>query len=158
MFYKESGLKFGNVKYEYESARRNRTILKKERYQYALLIATALKKDIPMVWMDSASFNAWSQRKRIWCKSFDPIRLPRQSKRFKGVTLWGCLGRCLDHTVFMTSSSTNQEDYRKFITKIAEAIKPEYKGKEVWLCADNHSAHINRVSIDHAQKYFTLAH
>ena len=93
-----------------------------------------------MVWMDSSSFNAWTQRKRIWCNSNDPVKLPRQPKRHAGVTLWGALGRCLNKAVFKTSDSTNQEDYRDFITQVANEVKDEFKGREILLCLDNHSA------------------
>ena len=43
-------------------------------------------------------------------------------QRLKSITLYGAIGRCLRHPVFMFAKSTDEESFRDFLAEIARGL------------------------------------
>ena len=86
--------------------------LNKDRVRFALTLATILRRGDPVVYFDECSLNAWTKRKRVWAPKDYPMELALHWKRFKGVTLYGCIGHTIKGKAFLqTHKSTNKIDF-----------------------------------------------
>lgn len=74
------------------------------------------------------------------------------SKRLKGVTLYGAIGTCIDKAVFMTGRSTNTEEFVQFLKKIVAEKKPT--DKLPYFVYDNAPAHISNLAKPILQESF----
>jgi len=58
------------------------------------------------------------------------------------VTLYGAIGSCLKHPVFMTAASTNSESFELFMESVAASIREGIVKPHVII--DNHRAHYSK--------------
>ena len=61
------------------------------------------------------------------------------NKRHSGVTLYGAIGKCLKHAVFMTAASTNSVSFLEFLENVVQAFRAS--DNKPYLIVDNHRAH-----------------
>lgn len=47
------------------------------------------------------------RNRRTWSYDDERVQAPISNTRFSGTTLFGAIGKCLKHSVFMTAESTN---------------------------------------------------
>ena len=81
-----------------------------------MTLATILRRGDPVIYFDETSLNAWTKRKKVWAPKDNPMELALHWKRFKGVTLSGCIGHVIKGKAFFkTSKSTNNVDFKEFI-------------------------------------------
>ena len=52
------------------------------------------------------------------------MRLPLPSQRHCGLTIYGAVGNCLTHPVFLMGQSTNILEFVQFATQLAQAVDP----------------------------------
>jgi fucose 4-O-acetylase-like acetyltransferase len=72
-----------------------------------------------------------------------PVIVPLNPSR-TGITVYGGIGNCLIHPVFMTAESTNKEDFVKFIKKNCLIILT--LDRETFFVLDNHRAHHSKIA------------
>ena len=94
--------------------------------------------------MDETSFHSWLKKAKTWAKKDVQVNHIQRHRRFKGVTVYGAIGHCLKNHVFMTATSTNKEDFKKFMQKVFDNLKIGISLPIVVM--DNHSAHKSLMS------------
>ena len=97
------------------------------------------KRDI--VYIDETTFNFHLRNRRTWSYNDERVAKPISNTRFQGVTLYGAIGKCLKHPVYMTAESTNGTSFQLFAESICSALKEEVDSQVLLL--DNHAAHMN---------------
>jgi len=76
---------------------------------YLARVITVEKSEI--VYMDETTFNFHLRNRRVWSYNDERIEKPISNTRFSGVTLFGAIGKCLKHPVFMTAESTTSKSF-----------------------------------------------
>ena len=72
-------------------------------------VISAEKRDI--VYLYETSFNFHLRNRRVWSYNDERVEKPISNTRFSGVTLFGAIGKCLKHPVFMTAESTTSQSF-----------------------------------------------
>ena len=81
---------------------------------------------------------------RSWSYEAEKVRIPVHNTQLSGVTLYGAIGSCLKHPVFMTATSTNSESFELLTESVAASIKDGVV--KPYVIIDNHRAHHSRVN------------
>jgi len=92
---------------------------------------------------------------KSWSKRDQPLYHARNSKRIT-TTVYGAIGHCLTRPVFRLGRSTNIKEYKMFLKKVHETVKPEYsftRTKPI-LLYDGATAHTSSTSRSFMHKYF----
>ena len=76
---------------------------------YLARVITVEKSEI--VYMDETTFNFHLRNRRVWSYNDERIEKPISNTRFSGVKLFGAIGKCLKHPVFMTAESTTSKSF-----------------------------------------------
>ena len=76
---------------------------------YLARVITVEKSEI--VYMDETTFNFHLRNRRVWSYNEERIEKPISNTRFSGATLFGAIGKCLKHPVFMTAESTTSKSF-----------------------------------------------
>jgi hypothetical protein len=104
---------------------------------YLAQLLTVERREV--VYMDECTFNFHIRNRRTWSYDDERVAQPISNTRFSGVTLFGAIGKCLKHPVFMTAESTSSIAFQLFVESLCSSIK-EGEAKPV-LLMDNHAAH-----------------
>jgi hypothetical protein len=95
-----------------------------------------------VIYIDETTFNFHMRNSRSWSYEAERVQIPVHNTRLSGVTLYGAIGTCLKHPVFMTATSTNSESFELFMESVAASIREEVIKPCVII--DNHRAHHSR--------------
>jgi DDE superfamily endonuclease len=112
------------------------------------------RKDV--VYLDESTFNFHMRNRRTWSYNDERVSKPISNTRYSGVTLFGAIGKCLKHPVFMTAESTSSISFQLFIESLCASLKDNVD-KPV-LLMDNHAAHFNKSTHDLIKEYFTAVY
>ena len=68
--------------------------------------------------MDETATNMWIRKRYTWSTKERPIKMSLNQDRGKGITVYGAIGECLQHGVFMLGRSTNRREFAEFLRQI----------------------------------------
>lgn len=82
------------------------------RFEFAMQLTEIAykRRPEPLIYIDETTFNTWQRNSKSWMYPETPVKLPIRSHR-KSITLYGAIGNCLSHSVFITAGSTNEIDF-----------------------------------------------
>jgi hypothetical protein len=64
------------------------------------------------------------------------------------VTVFGAIGPAIKRNMFCeTYNTTNNVNFRQFLPLLKKRLRNQYSRKKVYLCLDNHRAHLTRQSL-----------
>ena len=85
---------------------------------------------------------------------YEPVVAQHNFSRMKSITLYGAIGRCLRHPVFMFAESTDEDSFRDFLAEIARGLIDQYSPRKPFLVLDNHRAHKTDDSMELMEPFF----
>ena len=83
-----------------------------------------------------------------------PVKQILDKRRVGGVTIYGAIGLCLQKPVFELGLSTNIAEFKSFLQKLQQSVKPGVE--KPYLLLDNHSAHRSREQEPFLSENFTV--
>jgi hypothetical protein len=115
-FYKVHGIRYRCVGYRYQQAAKIST---PERIQkFTIELAKRIRDGEKLVYMDETATNMWIRKRYTWSTKERPIKMSLNQDRGKGITVYGAIGECLQHGVFMLGRSTNRREFAEFLRQI----------------------------------------
>lgn len=92
--------------------------------------------------MDETSVNVWLKRKKTFRPASMQIKNTLNAVRFKGRTVIGAIGTCIQRGFFYrVTDTTNIDNCVSFLTDLRSALSPDYNNVWVNLVLDGHAAH-----------------
>ena len=115
-FYKVNGIRYRCVGYRYQQAAKVST---PERIQqFTIELAKRIRDGEKLVYMDETATNMWIRKRYTWSTKERPIKMCLNQDRGHGITVYGAIGECLQHAVFMLGKSTNRREFAEFLRQI----------------------------------------
>ena len=88
------------------------------------MLASLVVEGAPIIYIDETSVNIWMRKSKCWQPMDSPVQVPLNSKRHKGITIYGAIGHCLTKPAMMLGESTNSTDFLKFLELVVSNLKP----------------------------------
>ena len=110
------------------------------RVEFAVLLGNFIARDYPIIYVDETTFNSWSTKSKSWCLKGQPNKHQRNNK-YHSTTVYGGIGDCLEHPVYLLGTSTEQKQFRVFLRNLKMAVRARYSHQRQVIILDNHSSH-----------------
>lgn len=140
-FYKKHDIKVRYANYMYKHKETESWHAYKR--SFVLRLAQLVKDDKPVCFFDESSFNSWCRPKRTYRGPKDNVRIAITKDRHGGITIYGCIGSCLN-TGFVNAIaiSTNTDDVCAFMSQVRASVKRKFHHSvPITVVLDNHRAH-----------------
>lgn len=108
----------------------------------------------PCIYQDETTFHSWMQKAKSWSRKDSPVYHARNNKRVS-TTVYGAIGHCLQHGVFVLGRSTNQNEFQEFLRQVKAAVKPQFSTQKPFFLYDQASAHTAAKSQKMMKEFFT---
>ena len=106
-------------------------------------LTSLMDEKAPICFLDETTFVLTSMPKKLWQPREYDMRVPYTKCKYVSKTLYGSLSLVTNPPFIWTiASSTNQEDFRKFVSYVKTKLIRGYKTKILNLVFDRHSSHV----------------
>ena len=106
-------------------------------------LTSLMDEKAPICFLDETTFVLTSMPKKLWQPREYDMRVPYTKSKYVSKTLYGSLSLVTNPPFIWTiASSTNQEDFRKFVSYVKTKLIRGYKTKILNLVFDRHSSHV----------------
>ena len=107
-FYLLHKVKYRAASSIYRKAMTNHQEIHAKRIAFARLIGNFIVNGYPIIWVDETSFHAWSTASKSWCAK-GQRNLHQSNDVCHRVTIYGGIGDCLEHPIYLPGRSTEQQ-------------------------------------------------
>ena len=138
--YRRMDIRFSRTKTVYKKATKELVSRQRERVEFAKKLTSLLVQNKPVIFADESSWGSWDKPtiKRTWQHSQEPIRHCLNTTRMGNVTMYGCVGNCLDQLYFELHKGTTSEGWKSFLIGMKGQLQARYQRDPVTLVVDNH--------------------
>ena len=98
--------------------------LDSQRRQFALILATIIATNKPLIYVDETSFHPQMIKSKSWSTRDFPNQHLIQTNFGVRITVFGAIGNCLTEPVFTLLHGTQTENYIRFLYDVVAKLKP----------------------------------